>query len=211
MNEGKEKAEQAREAAAIRRRWITLGEVLAVLAVLISGLTLWNSYSERNATEADRAEQKQKQAAVSRTLLLTASGNGKRLTLSAHDPEQVIQSQTIAFPAALGVGKVETLIEPRIEAGWIKKAARKAREASPKSRNISGDARLPVAITTRFVSGGETFTDTTLFDVGYKYDDGVLLGGADVALLGLSLIERIDAKRAEARLNALWKARSPGS
>ncbi len=38
------KQEQAAEAAAIRRRWINLGEVLAVIAVLISALTLWNSY-----------------------------------------------------------------------------------------------------------------------------------------------------------------------
>jgi hypothetical protein len=30
------------EAAAIRRRWITLGEALAVIAVVISGLTLFN-------------------------------------------------------------------------------------------------------------------------------------------------------------------------
>jgi predicted negative regulator of RcsB-dependent stress response len=43
--------EEKREAAAIRRRWITLGEILAVIAVLISGLTLWNSYSDRSADE----------------------------------------------------------------------------------------------------------------------------------------------------------------
>ena len=40
--------QQAAEAAAIRRRWITLGEVLAVAAVLISALTFWNSYQERS-------------------------------------------------------------------------------------------------------------------------------------------------------------------
>ena len=42
------------EAARIRRRWLTLGEILAVAAVAISGLTFWNSYSERRHTEEAR-------------------------------------------------------------------------------------------------------------------------------------------------------------
>ena len=65
------------EAAAIRRRWITLGEILAVVAVMISGLTFWNSYSERTASEAERAAEKdaaadeeRKAAERSQTLLL---------------------------------------------------------------------------------------------------------------------------------------------
>ncbi|KRC81277.1 hypothetical protein ASE13_02410 [Sphingomonas sp. Root241] len=33
---------RAAESAAVRRRWITLGKVLAVIAAVISGLTLWN-------------------------------------------------------------------------------------------------------------------------------------------------------------------------
>ena len=43
------------EAAAVRRRWINLGEILAVVAVLISGLTLWNSYTERSHAEAEKS------------------------------------------------------------------------------------------------------------------------------------------------------------
>ncbi|MDT9597722.1 hypothetical protein [Sphingosinicella rhizophila] len=209
MNEAKEKSEQAREAAAIRRRWITLGELLAVVAVLISGLTLWNSYSERSASEAARAEEKQEQAKVSRTLLLQAKTNGKSLQLSPHDPNQVIQSQTILFPSALDISAIDTLIEPRIEAEWIRPAARNAREASPKQPKSSGDSRLPVAITTRFVSGGETITDIAIYDVGYKFEEGGLLGGSEVELRGLSLIERIKGDRAKTRLDSVWKGRQP--
>lgn len=209
MTTGDEKAKQASEAAAIRRRWITLGEVLAVLAVLISGLTLWNSYSERSSTEAARARDEHRQAAVSRRLLLKAERNGKRLNLAARDEGQAIQSQTIVFPASLGAAPIDTLIEPRIEAAWIRAAVKKAKEISPQTVRSSGDARLPVAITTRFVSGGESLTDTAIYDVGYKYDDGGLLGGSGVELHGLSLVERVKERNAGARLDALWKARQP--
>jgi hypothetical protein len=196
---------EAAEAAAIRRRWITLGEILAVIAVLISGLTLWNSYSERSASEAERAQEKQRQAARSRALVLKADGGRKRLNLAAVDPAQAIQSQTIAFPSALGVKTIETLIEPRIEAGWIEKAAKKARDAGAAGK-ASGDLRLPVAIGTRFVAGGETFEDIAIYDVGYRRE-GSLLGGSDVDLLGLSLVERVPVRNAQAQLDSLWNGR----
>jgi hypothetical protein len=207
MTDNRQTPEERREAAAIRRRWITLGEVLAVVGVIISGLALWNSYSERSATEAERAADKARESAVSHTLLLKATGSGKRLALVAHDPEQAIQSQTLLFPSALGVGAIDTVIEPRIEAGWIKQAVRKAREAKAAGKKPAGDARLPVAIATRFASGGESFTDTAIYDVGYKADDGGLLGGLDVELRGLSLVARVKPGQAQARLDAVWAAR----
>jgi hypothetical protein len=197
---------QAAEAAAIRRRWITLGEILAVIAVLISGLTLWNSYSERSATEAERAEEKKREAARSQALVLKAEGGGKRLALTAVDPAQAIQSQTIHFPSPLGIDPIETLIEPRIEAGWINRAAKKAREAGAGDK-ASGDRRLPIAISTRFVSGGETFTDISIYDVGYRRE-GSLLGGSEAELLGLSLVERTTPAKARDRLDSVWKERA---
>ena len=197
---------QAAEAAAIRRRWITLGEILAVIAVLISGLTLWNSYSERSATESERAEEKKREAARSQALVLKAEGGRKRLAMTALDPAQAIQSQTISFPSPLGVDAIETLIEPRIEAGWIKEAARKARESGAAGKT-PGDSRMPVAISTRFVSGGESFTDVSIYDVGYRRE-GNLLGGSEVDLLGLSLVERVSGRNGQARLDSIWRERS---
>lgn len=214
MNPEKQTPEERREAAAIRRRWITLGEVLAVVGVIISGLALWNSYverqateAERHATEAERAADKARESAASHTLLLKATGSGKRLALAAHDPEQAIQSQTLLFPSALGVGAVDTVIEPRIEADWIKPAVKKAREAKAAGKKPAGDSRLPVAIVTRFASGGETLTDAAIYDLGYRADDGGLLGGLDVELRGLSLVARVRPGEAQKRLDSIWASR----
>lgn len=196
--------EERKEAAAIRRRWITLGEVLAVIGVLISGLALWNSWSERSAAEKERVAERAQQANVSRTLLLKTSGGGKRLALAAHDPDQAIQSQTLLFPSAFGLGAFD-VTEPRIEAEWVKRAVRKAHE---KDGKVRGDARMPVAVTTRFVADGRTFTDTALYDVGYKESGGGLFDGSEVELKGLSLIGRTSAGKAQERLDALWAERA---
>ena len=204
MSEESQTPEERKEAAAIRRRWITLGEILAVIGVLISALALWNSWSERSSAEKERAEQKAQQANVARTLLLKSSGGGKRLALAAHDPDQAIQGQTLIFPSAFGLAAFDTM-EPRIEAEWVKRAVKKAHE---KDEKALGDARMPVAITTRFVADGRTFTDAALYDVGYKESDGGLFGGSEVELKGLSLIGRTTAAEAQKRLDALWAARA---
>lgn len=204
MSDDRQTPQERKEAAAIRRRWITLGEILAVIGVLISGLALWNSWSERSTAEEERAAQKAEKAEGSSQLLLKSSGGGKRLALAAHDPEQAVQGQTLIFPSPFGLEALETT-EPRIEAEWVKRAARKAREKGDK---VQGDKRMPVAITTRFVFGGRSFTDTALYDVGYQESDGGLLGGSEVKLKGLSLIERTRAGQAQKRLDSVWAART---
>ena len=198
-----ETGKEAAETAAIRRRWITLGEVLAVVAVTISGLTLWNSYSERSGAEAEKQAARQQAAAEAQRLILrgTRAGNGKQLALAPLDPEQVIQSQTLRFPTALDADAIDTVIDPRIEAGWLEPAVKKAGKAKS-----SGDARLPVLITTRFVSDGRSYADTSIYDVGYKAESG-FLSGTDVELRGLSHVERVGAKDAQAKLDGLWERR----
>jgi hypothetical protein len=196
----------AAEAAAIRRRWITLGEILAVIAVLISGLTLWNSYQERSSSEAERTAERKQQAAKSKALVLRGDSGRKKMILAALDPGHAVQSQTVLFPSALGVDAVEDLVEPRIEAGWIKEAANKARKAVGADGRAE-DRRMPVAIVSRFVSGGRTYTDAAIYDVGYRRE-GNLLGGSEIDLLGLSMVERVSPGTAQARLDAVWKERS---
>lgn len=199
----RESPAQVAEAAAIRRRWITLGEILAVVAVVISGLTFWNSYQERSSAEAERLAEKKEKSAKAQTLMLKASGGRPSLDLAALDPQQAIQSQTIRFPSALGLSAIET-VDPRIEAQWIEAAAKKARKAGGTGQG-SGDSRLPIAITTRFVSGGETYSDAAIYDVGYRLNSGLL--DTDAELLGLSLVQRSRADRLQARLDAIWQAR----
>ena len=198
-----ETPKQAAEAAAIRRRWITLGELLAVAAVVISGLTFWNSYQERSDVQAERAAEKQAKSAKAQVLMLSATADGRNLRLGARDPEQAIQEQRIVFPSALGMDAIDT-VEPRLEAKWVEAATGKLRRDEDK-KQPAGDPRLPIAITTRFVSGGATYSDTAIYDVGYRVDRGLL--DTDVDLLGLSLVERVGAQAAPARLDAIWKAR----
>ena len=80
-------AEKA-EAAAIRRRWITLGEIVAVAGLIISALALYLSYADRRADEAERQREKASEEKVRSVVLLTAepADGGRKLALRGREP-----------------------------------------------------------------------------------------------------------------------------
>lgn len=199
-----ETPEERREAAKIRRRWISLGEAVAVAAVLISAATLWNSYSERKSAEADRAAAAQKEGKVEAALVLRArpADEGRRLTLEAVDADQVIQSQRVVFPSALGMTPVETAGDARIEARWLADALKKT-EAE---RNAAGDLRVPVAIVSRFTSKGEMHSAAAVYQLSYVRE-GHLLGGSSIRLRGLSLVSRVPEADAQKAVNRAWSSK----
>ena len=195
---------RAAEAAAIRRRWITLGEVLAVIAAIISALTLWNSWSQRSDSEAARSAEARQASTRAVTLVLTAATSGAReLALKPMSAGQSVQSQHISFPTALGAAPAETTGEPRIEAAWFERALKKARNQAGLPDDSRGDERLPVLISTRFLVDGEAHDDVALYDVGYTIS-GRWLSGHSVTLRGLSLVSRVKGSNAQAMLDARW-------
>lgn len=197
--------ERQAEAARVRRRWLTLGELLAIAAVLISALTLWNSYRERTTSEAERHAEAAKSSHAAAVLVLKATPerDGRTLQLTPRADSQTIQSQTIIFPKALGLDPVETTGDARIEKGWFESELVKARKAAGEAHDQPGDARLPVLITTHFLVDGEPASDTALFQVGYETNKA-FLQGTSVKLKGLSRVGAAkDEKSGKARLEAL--------
>jgi hypothetical protein len=126
------------------------------------------------------------------------------LVLKPASTEQSVQSQTIAFPTALGMPPAETTGEPRIEASWFERPLKKARRQAGLPDVSRGDERLPVAITTRFLVDGEVHEDVTLYDIGYTIS-GHWLFGHSITLRGLSLVSRVKSGSAQAMLDEHWR------
>lgn len=184
-------------------RWITLGEAVAVAAVIISALGLWNSYSERQQEIAATHDTKPTPAAP---LVLRASieDKGERLSLGPLREGLAIQGQTITFPDRLGVSPVETTGDSRIEAGWFTSALVKARSKADKPDQTAGDERLAVAIDTAYLDGDKPMRDRAVYDIGYAVEAGGFFSGSKVLLRGVSLVARGDGAT---RINALWDQR----
>ena len=196
------------EAARVRRRLLNLGEVVAILAVAISGLTFWNSYRERTNAEAQHAAESAQSAKKATLMVLKATPDkdGRTLALAPRADEQAIQSQTIRFPGKLGVSPAETSSDTRIEKSWFESALVSARKASG-AEDAPGDARLPVVIETHYLTDGDPHTDRAIYEVGYATSHS-FLGGTDVHLRGLSRTGSVaSVDTGQKRIDALWATR----
>jgi hypothetical protein len=199
-------AEQAvakAEAAATRRRWVTLGEVVAVAAVVISGLTFWNSWSERQDAAAERqaeraAESREKVA--SSAVLLTGTPQDDGATLALADPAHRIQQIEVRFPKALGVSPQTSVLEPEIEAAWIAAPLLKLTDGGADRR----EGRLPVAITASYWDGDAERRSTAIYDLVWRTEPRTLQGRA-LKLRGVMLRERVTGD-GQARIDGMWKA-----
>ncbi len=184
-----------------RRRWLTIGEIVGVLALLISAASLWDSHQQRVAERTPPPVTK----AIVKPLMLTsrAGDDGRLLTIASPNADRVIQTQTIMFPTALDVAKVDTIGSPRIEADWFAGALSKLPHADGKT------GRLPVAIVTQYLDDGVAREDSAIYDIGYRWRSRLI--GSDVpAMEGITLVNRGSAKL-QARLDARWAKANPGA
>jgi cytoskeletal protein RodZ len=203
-----ETPQERAEAARVRRRLLNLGEVIAILAVIISGLTLWNSYRERTNTEAEHAQESAQSAKKAATLILKASPDkeGRTLSLSPRSDDQAIQSQKISFPAKLGLSPAETSSDARIDRNWFASALVDARKQAGIA-DTPGDARLPVMIETHFLVDGQEHIDRAVYEVGYATSHG-FLSGTDIHLRGLSRTGAVrSADAGQKQIDAIWAVR----
>jgi len=193
----------------------SLTEVVGVAALLIAGLGYWDSHRERLQQDQERAKaeaaqraadaakgkaqaQAAQQEALKHALLLIGTPANGELRLQSSRPDQVIQTQTLWFPAEMRENSVATTGNPRIEARWVEDKLR--RVAKPE------DHQTPVGIETTFIEDGQTRTDRSLYVIGFSLH-GRLVGGPKVEFEGLSLAQRGVTGDLQAAVNANWTAR----
>lgn len=189
-----------------RRLWITVSEVVGVLALVIAGLSFWDAHRDRSEGAKRAAVQQQ----VSSVLVLTGDvdGSGDRIRLKPMKSDQAVQSQTLVFPTAVRADPVQIdAAEPRIEKGWIVGGLKRAEDADKKAgRNPAREGRLPVGITTTYIQDGVARTDRSLYRIGYSTSSN-LLGVERVKLEGLSLVRRGVGGDLKREVEAVWARR----
>lgn len=186
-------------------RWLSLAEIVGVVAVVVAVLGYWDSHRERTQESREKAlaaRERQVEAranALKQSFLMTGTleGSGDRIRLASQRPEQVIQTQTIWFPKEVRAASVETTGNPRLEVGWVEDGLRKGK---------TKEGRVPVGVLTVFIEDGLTKTDRAVYQVGYSLH-GRTLRKDEVDLDGLSLARRDVTGDLQAAADNLWAAR----
>ncbi len=182
--------------------WLTVGEIVAVLGLIVAVLNFWDTRQQQH--QDARKSVAQARAAAAFVITGQASDDGRRVTITSMKASQAIQSQRYVFPKAVLDHPMEvTAAQPQIDLGWIEDGLKKARGLSGE-----GEATVPVAIATTFVEDGETRNDVSLYRLGYAWRKGGLFGGVKLRLQGLALARRAVSGTGAAAVEAAWDRHS---
>ncbi|HET9511934.1 MAG TPA: hypothetical protein VFO80_12375 [Sphingomonas sp.] len=194
-------AEKA-ETRAIRRRWISIGEAVAVAGVVIAGLTFWSGYQDRRDAAADKAATRAERSAQARRVpLATASVDSQGIAIRSPG-DCPLDTTDIRFPEALGVASQTTVTPHRIEADWLAKPMLKLTDGGADRR----DGRVPVLIRATCTAEDGDRSETAIYDLLWRTEPGGLVGGRSFTLRGMV---RRQAGGDQRRLDVLWSAETP--
>jgi hypothetical protein len=197
---------EARPRRRLPVRWLTLAELVGILALVVAALGWWDNHHEKLQQDQERAAEAKTRAADARreslktSFLLTGQveGDSRRVRLSSAHPDQVIQTQTLIFPSAVRKDPVETTGNPRLEAGWFEDGLKKAGVKAGQPR------RVPVGVVTTYVEDGEMKTDQAIYGVAATLQ-GRFLRGSRLQLDGISLKRRGVSGDLQAAVDAAWR------
>jgi hypothetical protein len=196
-----ETREERKEAAATRRRWVTLAEVVALTGVVIAALSLWQGWSERRAERAETAASSAAAAKERGRVDLTATvrDDGRELLLS--DARHALSEATVTWPSALAREVQRPPADPVVAVEPVEDALLKATDGGADDRS----GRAPALITVSFIDGDIRRTASGLYDVIWR-TEGRVLRGRSLRFEGLRLRERGGTVQ---RLDAIWAREKP--
>ena len=158
-----------------RRRLVSLGEIIALGALIVSALGLWITWKNNNQDKPTRIVEQR--TAIPLTLRAKAENDGGSLEISPVEPTHALESLTIAIE---GTTPIEVGSDGRLDADDVESALKK-REAEPK-----GPHSVPVRIDARYVEMGADRHGGGNYVLRYRWEGGGLFGGRSLRLTALN-------------------------
>ena len=200
MQAAASEAVEKAEAAATRRRWINLGEFVAVAGLLIAAIGLWLTWHDRQADEADRQSEKKAEASARSLYVVKTSMRGNDVVIEP-DERHALGDIAVTFPTALGVPPQSSPTQT-VPEDWFKSALLKATDGGADDQA----GKLPVLLTVNYMDDDQQRSVTGIYDIVWQTTGGGLLGGRSLKVVGMRLHERGGSQQ---RIDALWAVK-PG-
>jgi hypothetical protein len=156
-----------------RLRWVTLGEAIAIAALILSGLGLWHEWNKRDDAPKVVVE---KPTAIPLALRGRATNDGRALAIAPIEDSHALQSLTITA----GGSKIEIGSDGELRAKAVEDALGKTAEDG------DGTHRVRVRVEARYVEAGADKSVTGSYALTYRWEGGGLFGGRSLRLVGMS-------------------------
>lgn len=155
-----------------RLRWVTLGEAIAIAALILSGLGLWHELNKREEAKVIV----EKPAAIPLALRARTVDNGRALEIAPVEDGHALQSMILAANGST----IELGSDGRLEAEAVEDMLGEA------AAEGKGTHRFAVRVAADYIEAGADKTATGNYVVSYKWESGGLLGGRTLRLVGMT-------------------------
>jgi hypothetical protein len=158
-----------------RRRLISLGELIALAALIVSALGVWIAWKSSSQDKPTRVvEQHQPVPLVLRGIL---DGDGSTMIIAPVNRDHALESMTVTIK---GASPIELGSDGRLSASDVESAL-KDRSKEDKDRTYT----VPVRIEAHYVELGADRRGGGAYVLRYKWEGGGLFGGRSLKLVGL--------------------------
>src|SRR5690349_11138139 len=120
-----------------RRRWITLGELIALAALVVSALGVWISWKGREDGDSSTRVVEQRQS-IPLTLRAKRGEDDTRLEISPVEESHALESLTVTLP---GASPIQVGSDGELDASDVQSALG-SRAKEPKDQILSVRARI---------------------------------------------------------------------
>jgi hypothetical protein len=154
-----------------KRRRIGFGETIAVIAVTISALGLYNSWQDGKREPTEVVERK---AAIPLVLRGKVEDDGRRVSIGPVEDTHALESLNLALA---GGGKIEVGSDGVLSADEVA-------DALPEGGERKGEGQVMATATARYVESGEMRSATQRYSIRYRWKGGGLFDDRDLLLTG---------------------------
>lgn len=159
-----------------RRRWITVGEMIALAALVVSAIGVWISWKNNGEDKSTRiVEQRQ---SIPLTLRGKRKDDGRSLEISPVESSHALESLSVRIP---GASPIEVGSDGELAASDVESAL-KGHENEPKDRTLTVRARIDA----HYVEMGKDRQSSSTYTLSYDWKGGGLFSGRSLHLLSLS-------------------------
>jgi hypothetical protein len=155
-----------------RLRWVTLGEAIAIAALVISGLGLWHEFTKPD----EKAVVVEQHGSIPLRLRGHVADEGRSLEIAPIESGHSLQSLTITA----GASKIEVGSDGELDAKALENALGKAADDEKGARS------LRVRIEARYIEAGADKAAAGSYVINYRWEGGGFLGGHSLRLVSLS-------------------------
>jgi hypothetical protein len=160
-----------------RLRWITLGEAVAIAALIISALGLWLTWKQEPAP-AQPAKVIEERKPIPLKLRGHVEDEGRKLIIAPIEESHALDSLVVKV-----TGEAESI---NVGSDGVLDASELQSVIGKPKDDVKGEQRLPVTIDTRYVEAGTDRRSTSNYVIRYEWEGGGLFGGRSVRLTGFS-------------------------